>query len=224
MVFVLFCFYAFLAGCNSPAFFVPLGMAMTIQQYIQKVNKAVKELEDGKAFTDAISATIVDQADRIFNDGLDASGGPIDKYSTKPTYIPVDAGPIKVKPLGKPHGKPKRARSVYETGKKAGKPYKSRYYKGGYAEFKVKMRRTGKFRLFLFGNFNRAFLRYGKFPTLLKEPTRMVAIFAIKPDESNPQGKINGLLKNYPNAFKLSINEKVNHRDRISRLWNNAFK
>jgi len=52
----------------------------------------------------------------------------------------------------------------------------------------------------------------------------MVALFAIKAGVDNPSGKVQGLLERYPNAFKLSINEKVNHRDRISRLWNNAFK
>jgi hypothetical protein len=215
MVFVLFCFYAFLAGCNSPAFFVPLGMAMTIQQYINKLKKNAEDLQNGRAFVSQVSQTITEQADRIFTDGLDDRGRPIGNYSTRPTYInTMEASPKKLPAIGK-------------TGQKKfknGKPHKSTYFAGGYRQFKQRAGRGGKFNLFLFGNFNRAFLAGAARPTLLTEPTRLVALFAIKAGVDNPAEKLQGLLERYPNAFKLSINEKVNHRARISALWNNAFK
>jgi len=214
----------FLAGCNSPAFFVPLGMALTIQEYIKKLNQSVKDLESGKAFVSEITQTMVRQADRIFTDGRDYKGRPIGKYSTDPIYIPVESSPIKVKPLGKPYGKPKRAKSVFKTGERAGEPHTSRYWKGGYAEFKKRMKRGGKFNLFLFGNFNRAFLASSMNPTLLTEKTKKIGIVSIKSDASNPEGKIEGLIDNYPNTFKLSAQERKDHVERVSKIWNNAFK
>ena len=188
---------------------------MTIAEYKAKLNRMRNDPDVAGNFVRTVTQTITEQADRIFTDGLDAKGAPIGRYSAKPMYVnTTDASPRKIQGKGK-------------TGKtrfKNGKPLKSTYFAGGYREFKMKVGRGKKFNLFLFGNFNRAYLAGAVRPVVVEQPGKTIVFFGINAGSDNPQGKIDGLFKRYPQAFRFSIHEKVNHRARVQALLNKALK
>lgn len=82
---------------------------------------------------------------RVFEQGEASDGGEIGQYSIKETYVSVAESPRQFTPRGK-------------TGKvtfKSGKPHKSRYFPGGYKEFRGLVGRPNeKVNLSLFGQFN----------------------------------------------------------------------
>jgi hypothetical protein len=69
---------------------------------------------------------------RIHEQGLAADGEPIGEYSSKPLYVGVTGyhGVNVGAPLGK------TGKTKFKKGKKKGQPHTSRYFEGGYAEFK----------------------------------------------------------------------------------------
>lgn len=188
---------------------------MTIAEYKAKLNQIRKDLDVSASFVKTVTQTITEQADRIFTDGADAQGAAIGRYSAKPTYInTTEASPRKLAGKGK-------------TGKtkfKNGKPLKSTYFAGGYKEFKARVGRGNKFNLFLFGNFNRAYLANAVRPVVVDQPGKTIVFFGLRAGADNPQGKLDGLFSRYPRAFRFSIHEKVNHRARIVALLNKALK
>lgn len=188
---------------------------MTIAEYKAKLNRLRNDLNVSGNFVRTVTQTITEQADRIFSDGLDSKGAPIGRYSAKPMYVNTkDASPRKIQ------GKGKTGRTKFKNGK----PLKSTYFAGGYKEFKMRVGRGNKFNLFLFGNFNRAYLAGAVRPVVVEQPGKTIVFFGISAGSDNPKGKIDGLFSRFPKAFRFSINEKVNHRARVQAIIKKAIK
>ena len=107
--------------------------------YQKVVEELLRQINALKASGDAlkVAASTVHQkmADRVFGQGKDASGGAINggEYSTKPMYVSTSKMAKEVQAKGKT-GKSK---------KKNGEPYKSKYFEGGYKQFR---KETGRAR------------------------------------------------------------------------------
>lgn len=86
---------------------------------------------------------------RIHSEGENANGGDIGRYSTNPIYVSVAANAGRS--FGRPIGKTRK--SKFETGKKKGQDHRSRYFAGGYNEYKTAIgrNRLGKVNLSLSG-------------------------------------------------------------------------
>lgn len=86
---------------------------------------------------------------RIHSDGKNSNDADIGRYSTKPIYVSVATN------VGRSFGRPigKTGKSKYASGKKKGQDHKSRYFAGGYSEFKTAIgrNRLGKVNLSLSG-------------------------------------------------------------------------
>lgn len=96
---------------------------------------------------------------RIHELGLASDGSPIGRYSKKPIYVSVTANPGNAKAFGTPTGKPNAmgiAEAVFQHGAKKGQPHKSKYFPGGYDEFKTSIGRNelGSVNLSLSGQLN----------------------------------------------------------------------
>lgn len=191
---------------------------MTIAEYKAKLNRLRKDINISKQFVGAVTSTIKEQADRIFTDGLDYKGRPIGSYSTNPIYVNTQvASPKKFKPKGKG----KKSGATFKNGN----PRKSTYFKGGYKEFKQKNGRGAKFNLFLFGNFNKAYLAGAVKPFVSENPNKITAFFTIPSGTDNPAEKIEALVEDrYPQAFKFSKQERQRHMVRVETLLNKAIK
>lgn len=99
-------------------------MAEGVDDLIAAVNRVIS---GEKALRTAALDTHSAHADRIFGKGMAANGSAIGSYSTKPTYVGSKGSPKKLTPKGKGGGGSKF---------KNGKPRKSRYFGGGYREFR----------------------------------------------------------------------------------------
>jgi len=78
---------------------------------------------------------------RITNEGKASDGGNIGSYSTTPIYVSKDQTP---KSFGRPLGKEFKGkrRSKFASGKHQGQDHKSRYFEGGYKQFKTAIGRN----------------------------------------------------------------------------------
>lgn len=128
-----------------------------IDQVIGKLSTDVLSLRPGGELYDKVIRTVAVSMNavvrtRIHEKGKAADGSDIGTYSTKPMYVSVDANPGKS--FGKPTGK--HGQAVFKTGKRAGKPHRSKYFAGGYNEFKTAIGRNqiGKVNLSLSGQLN----------------------------------------------------------------------
>lgn len=92
---------------------------------------------------------------RIHEQGKAADGGDIGTYSTKSTYISAKANPGKAfKPTGKVN-KAGNQFAKFQSGKKEGQPHTSKYFAGGYKEFRGEIGRPNdKVNLSLSGQMN----------------------------------------------------------------------
>lgn len=91
---------------------------------------------------------------RIHEQGKAADDNIIGEYSTKPLYIGSSGNPGSKKLFGKPVGK--TGKSEFASGKKKGQPHTSKYYSGGYKQFKTEIGRNqlGTVNLSLSGQLN----------------------------------------------------------------------
>jgi hypothetical protein len=96
---------------------------------------------------------------RIHEQGLATDGTSIGKYSKKPIYVSITGNPGSAKAFGTPTGKPNAmgiAEAVFQHGPKKGQAHKSKYFPGGYDEFKTAIGRNelGSVNLSLSGQLN----------------------------------------------------------------------
>ena len=75
------------------------------------------------------STLLYDIKSRIHQKGLVADGSRVGEYSRKPMYVPIS------KSGGAPVGK--TGKSVFKTGKRKDQLHASRYYPGGYAQYRA---------------------------------------------------------------------------------------
>jgi hypothetical protein len=109
---------------------------------------------DGLARTVA-STALAELKSRIHEQGKAADGSDIGRYSTVPIYISVKSNPGRS--FGLPTGK--TGRYVFESGKKEGQRHASKYFPGGYNQYKIEIGRNtlGKVNFSLSGQMNSQF-------------------------------------------------------------------
>lgn len=100
---------------------------------------------------DVISRIVAEQIQgdieyRVFSENLATDGGLIGTYSTNPMYASLKETAAKVRSIA-----PGRGKNSSKGTFKNGKPRKSKYYKGGYKEFKRDVKGTDRVNLILSG-------------------------------------------------------------------------
>lgn len=119
---------------------------------LSQINSLIADLErlasDANLARAALSV-YAQHAPRIFEQGKAADGSPIGSYSTDPTYINPADSPQKFSPVGK------TGRSTFKNGK----PHVTRYFGGGYKQFRATVgRESGTVNLDLFGDMRRNYV------------------------------------------------------------------
>jgi hypothetical protein len=120
---------------------------MDLKQYIARMQAVKAVIANTKFVTENIALVAGKQLEaefgrRIFLKGLDTNNAAIGKYSTRPLYINPNARLFDLLPKFK-KSKP-RLKPIGKTGQtvfKNGKPHKTAYLAGGYAEFRTKVGR-----------------------------------------------------------------------------------
>jgi hypothetical protein len=103
-----------------------------------RLKEKVDALQPGGLLHDSImsqaaSSVLPAMSSRIHEQGLSADGDSIGQYSSKSLYVSVGEYPGIA--VGTPAGK--TGKTKFKKGKKKGQPHTSRYFEGGYAEFKT---------------------------------------------------------------------------------------
>lgn len=117
-----------------------------IQSNFEEVTKQLGYLQDVNQRRVAVVMAI--EAKRLMKarikKGISINGQPFNKYSKKPLYVSAKSGIIKATGAtwGKEYGRPKRRRKTFESGKKKGQVHASRFFAGGYREFREKSGRS----------------------------------------------------------------------------------
>lgn len=159
---------------------------MTANDRAEQLGRALAEMRNPQRFVAISTELIAKKNKRIFTDGMGADGNPLPPYSTKKISISKKNTP---------------RQSAAGT------------YEGGYGEFKAAIGRGGgKTNLLLFGLLNSAYST-GIVPAVNGSVIRFGT--EIKASQSNPEGKLEGLLKKYPTAFGTSEDEKKLVQDRL---------
>lgn len=186
----------------------------TPKEYVKKLNKFALSIQDIKPFYEATNEVIIMQEDRIFNKGLDSKGSPVGNYSTAPIYISLRATPKKFPAKGK----------TGQTKFKNGKQHTSGYFAGGYYQFKQAIGRAGagkKINLELFGHFRKGFANSANPAKLSK--TGFEVVYSVKHTGANPKGKVEGIIAEYPQAFKLSTKEREYILEKFREIFIDAI-
>lgn len=170
---------------------------MNIKEYNRRLNLFAKKIVEANPVFEAVSGVVLDQSIRVFeNGGLTESGGKVQYKSgelwasNRPEYTPRRNTP--------------RGKFSNSTRFKNGNPRKSTYFKG-YAEYKVAIGQTKHVNMILFGNLQRAFNAGIR---IKSRGETISVIHSIGIDASNPEEKIDALIKKYPFAFKPIKREK----------------
>lgn len=168
---------------------------MTTDQYIAKLNAASRKMTNPRELVGAASAVGRLQHKRIFQKGLDSEGAAIKpEYSTNEIYISKNETP----------------NATY-----AGK------YKKGYKQFKRKLKR-GKMVLFRF--FSQAYLGSLVRPDVEFSNKGVVIASGFNYTAANPEGKVDGLLDKYGDAFKFSNDEEQLFREKARQFLLTLFE
>lgn len=124
---------------------------------IASLNGKIERILPGGAQYESLQRTVGtsllgDVKTRIHENGLASDGTKIGSYSTKPMYVSVKAN------VGRSFGRPigKTGLSKFKSGDKKGKDHTSRYFPGGYNQYKtvIGRNRLGSVNLSLSGTLN----------------------------------------------------------------------
>ena len=126
---------------------------------IRSLNGKIESFLPGAAGYESLLRTVsttllADVKTRIHEQGKASDGTDIGKYSTKPMYVSLKSNIGNAGKFGRPVGK--TGKSKFKKGKRAGQDHTSRYFPGGYNEFKTAIGRNqlGKVNLSLSGDMN----------------------------------------------------------------------
>jgi hypothetical protein len=213
--------------------------------YIKKLEKMAKDI-DIKPFYEVTNEIIARQENRIFNKGIDGNGRKIASYSTKPMLATKQQFPrvSKFKPtIAKSNIgyavniKTKKTKTVKVSGNKndksnwlwikfpkAKKAVPVMLIEGGYGEFKKIIGKggSGGVNLWLFGHFRKAFANSANPVKMIEKGFNIT--YSIKSSVFNPQGKLDGLFKKYPQAFKFTKGEKAYVLKRFREIFINHMR
>lgn len=116
-----------------------------MDKVLSEVKDKLKKVQNGKQLLGIIAEQLRgDILIRVHENGLDMNLSPIGNYSKKPMYVSIDflAGEVRQTGAGgktlSPMGK------TGKTGSIGGRKRKSRYFRGGYKEFKAEIDEVGK--------------------------------------------------------------------------------
>ena len=113
-----------------------------MESVVQSINLKVGKLKDSKRLLGIVAEQLTgDLIIRIHEDGKDADGGKIGSYSTKEMYVSLNYLSNELRQtggVGKNKGKRLTAKGKFSSDAKFknGKARKSRFFEGGYKEFK----------------------------------------------------------------------------------------
>jgi hypothetical protein len=175
---------------------------MTIQELVAKYEKQRAALQNEEPYFLAASTAHADMSERIFTDGINASGEEIGQYKPadpdKPLYIGALDTPVALPKTGK------KGEAVFKNGK----PHKSTYFPS-YKDFRAKIgRRSDYVNLQLFGNLMTEFTA-----TLKRDaPTRWYASVT----RVDNVAKANGAESRYGSIFALLQRERDAYRDALN--------
>lgn len=174
----------------------------SVDAWAKSLNERLRNATDVKNYILLTNEVISRQSSRVFDKGTPGIGAGYN-YSRKPIYASND-------PKYTPRKNTPRGKNSTSSTFKNGKPRKSTYFAGGYAEFKnaVGKGANNRVNLWLFGNFRRMFQNSGKNPVRRFNQDGFSLLVQIKASGNNPQGKLDGILTRYPNMFKLSLGER----------------
>lgn len=137
-----------------------ITMTTNIAVVLSPLIMGLTTFEKGNAKYDNVVRTVAlnalgDVKARIHQQGKASDGSDIGKYSTEPIYVSEKENPGKS--FGRPIGK--TGRSKFASGEKAGQDHASRFFPGGYNEYKTKIGRNqlGKVNLSLSGQLDTQF-------------------------------------------------------------------
>lgn len=178
-----------------------LGKLQSFQKGGQGFDSALRE----------VATTMrAEMTNRIHSEGKKADNSDIGQYSTTPLYVSTTANPGRS--FGRPIGK--TGKSKFETGKKAGQDHASRYFEGGYNQFKTAIGRNqlGKVNLSLSGQLSNQF--------------QIIALadgYGIGWVDTEKRERADHLEKKYGKVWGLTEEEKQLSKKIIETHLNNAF-
>lgn len=206
---------------------------MTPTQYADKAAKKIENiLNENKPFERAVKNIVAKQAQRIFIDGLNSSGGIIGHYSTKAMYInpntgatprKTNKGKSKFKLEGLEPTVGKYGEHIFTAatawhgvkGTKAGDPHRTTYLAGGYKELRNRIgRRIDRMNLTFTNSLLSDFCNATILPNT--EPKKILALphkitvneYQTGFSRKDSVDKKNGLEKRFGSIFKLTAQEK----------------
>lgn len=215
---------------------------MTTEEWIAYNQKKIQQLiKNCKPLEIAAKDTMAMQAQRIFMEGKDSADSSIGKYSTKPIYINPKNSPKKFATGGKGKEKTRIRKTYIAVGEssgyvertkekyisiskskfKNGNPRKSRYFPGGYKEFRDKIGRETRFvNLSLTGDLQSDFANAGTISTTLKS-VKPIKISSLEYVTALKRGinkeKRAGMEKKYGPIFQLTNEEIKNFFDVLAK-------
>jgi hypothetical protein len=136
-----------------------ISVRVDVGDVIRSLNGKIESFFPGAAGYEGLLRTVAttllaDVKTRIHEKGIASDGSAIGQYSTKPMYVSSTANIGSAAKFGRPIGK--TGRSKFQSGKRKGADHASRYFPGGYNEFKTKIGRNqlGSVNLSLSGDMN----------------------------------------------------------------------
>ena len=168
---------------------------MTIDQFIQKQNKRLKAIKEGKLFAEAVANSHSNQVPRIFEKGIQSDGSKIGQYnSTKDLYVNPKTAPKSFPTKGK------TGKSVF----KSGKSHKTGFFTSYKAFRSNQGRETNFVNLRLFGRLQLDYTNG------LRRVSPLKWVAEVKTEES--ADKIEGNKQRFGLTFALTKEEKIEFR------------
>lgn len=171
-------------------------MTINTKEYINRLQKFADGLQESEPVFNAVANTVRNQTVRVFEQGGVGPGGSKAAYGGGALYVNPNTSVRKFPLKGKNGGASKF---------KNGKPRKTGYFTS-YAEFKQTIGEGRNVNLKLFGNLARA---YGTGISVKRSGGEVLVFHSIRTDQSNPEGKVKGLIGKYPAAFMPTDRERA---------------
>lgn len=181
---------------------------MTSKEWIIKMRRRINTLKSGKAMQLAVTSTVGEVAERIFEDGKKSSGGRIGKYDSKTPLYAYDA---------------ESPRAVTHRGK-TGKTIKGGYY-ASYKAYRAQQQRESNFvNLRLTNDFQSDYLNNSVSKTSTAIPKAKpikVNNFEYLVTVSRPENvdKYLGFNEKYGDIFSLTQKELKDYQDDFHRQY-----
>lgn len=112
---------------------------MTPEQLAKKYTDIIQKLERGDMLAIAAFTSASETQQRIFDKGMGSEGNSLKEMSTKPIYINPENSPRGFQAEGK------TGKKEFKSGKRKGQKYVTKYFSGGYKQYKQVIGRANKY-------------------------------------------------------------------------------